>query len=458
MKDLTDGDEARLLLDFAWPMLLGNAFQQSYSMVDSVIVGRAIGKSALAAVGASFPILFLILALAIGVTTGFSIVIAQCYGAKDMGKVRRAVDTSYIFLVGVSILITGSGLALSRPFLELLRTPADILPQALAFLRVMFWGAFFLFGYNSVSAILRGLGDSKTPLYFVMASTVLNVLLVMFFVLVLGWGIAGSAWATVIAQGAAFILGLWYLDRSHKLLKLRAAGLEFDWKLLKRSLAIGLPTGGQQIFVAAGMMALTRIVNGFGTDAMAAYTAVGRIDAFAALPAMSLAAAASVFAGQNLGAGKVARVRRGLLAALSLGAAFSIVTTAVVMLWGRPLIALFNPDPGVVAIGGRYFLIVGGFYVVFSGMFVFTGVLRGAGDVLVPMFITVLSLWLVRIPVSAWLAPRLGTDGIWWSVPAAWCVGLALSAAYYGTGRWQRKAALRMPAALPMEGEAPVVT
>ncbi|MEI7530005.1 MAG: MATE family efflux transporter [Elusimicrobiota bacterium] len=449
MKDLTSGPEGRLIWNFTLPMLIGNVFQQSYNVVDSVIVGRAIGKSALAAVGASFPIVFLLIALIIGATMGFSILISQYYGAKDMARVRRTIDTAYIFLFFASLAATAVGLAASEPILRLLKTPAEIMPQALTFLRIMFSGILFLFGYNSISAVLRGLGDSKTPLYFLIISTVLNVLLVLLFVLGFKWGIAGSAWATVLAQSASFLMGVVYLNRTHPVLTFRLKGLQFDGAIFRKSLAIGLPAGVQQVLVAAGMMALSRIVNGFGTDAIAAFTAAGRIDTFAVMPAMNLSAAISTFTAQNIGAGRMDRVRHGLWAALKISGAISLATTLAIIVFKWHLIAMFNSDPAVIAIGARYLLIVGGFYVVFSGIFVLTGVLRGAGDAFVPMIVTILSLWAIRIPVSAWLAQRMGTDGIWWGIPIAWTAGLLLLTAYYRTGRWQRKAAVKAPVPAP---------
>lgn len=453
MKDLTTGPEGRLLWNFTVPMLIGNVFQQFYNVIDSVIVGRAIGKSALAAVGASFPILFLLIALIIGVTMGFSILISQYYGAKDMAKVRRAIDTSYIFLFFASLAASVVGMSASEPILRLLKTPAEIMPQAVTFLRIMFAGILFLFGYNSISAVLRGLGDSKTPLYFLIVSTILNIILVMLFVLVFKWGIAGSAWATVLAQSASFIMGVVYLNRTHPVLNFRLKGLQFDREIFKKSLAIGLPTGVQQVMVATGMMALSRIVNGFGTDAIAAFTAAGRVDTFAVMPAMNLSAAISTFVGQNIGAGRMDRVKHGLKAALLISSAISLVTTLVVVVFGWHLISMFTSDPAVIAIGARYLLIVGGFYIIFSSMFVITGALRGAGDTFVPMLITILSLWAIRIPVSAGLSARLGTDGIWWGVPIAWIAGLLLSGTYYKTGRWKRKGIVKAPLPAPIEPE-----
>ncbi len=454
MKDLTVGSEGRLLWNFTVPMLIGNVFQQSYNLVDSIVVGRAIGKAALAAVGASFPIIFLLVSLIIGATMGFSILISQFFGAKDLVRVRRTIDTAYLFLFFASLLMTGLGLAFAGRILVLLNTPAEILPQALTYLRITFGGLIFLFGYNSVSAVLRGLGDSKTPLYFLVFSTLLNVALVMLFVTVLHWGIAGSAWATVIAQAFSFLLAVIYLNKTHKVLKFRLKGYKFDSDILKKSLAIGLPSGVQNMLVAGGMMAVTRLVNGFGTDAIAAFTAAGRVDTFAVMPAMSLSMAISTFVGQNIGAGKMERVKKGLKAALYISGVTSLLTTLAVVIFGWHLVSMFNSDPAVVAIGSRYLLIVGGFYIVFSSMFVVNGALRGAGDTFVPMIFTVIALWLIRVPVSVYLSERIGTDGIWWGMPAAWVAGLALSVLYYSTGRWKRLAAVKPPPE-PVQAEQP---
>lgn len=448
MKDLTTGNEGRLIWNFTLPMLAGNVLQQSYNVVDSIIVGRAIGKSALAAVGASFPVLFLLISLIIGATMGFSVLISQYYGGKDMDRVRRTIDTSYIFLFFASLLMTAAGLLFSESILRLLDTPEEILPQALTFLRITFGGLIFLFGYGSISAILRGLGDSRTPLYILVFSTVLNAGLVALFVIGLGWGIAGSAWATVLAQGSSFIGAVIYLNRTHPVLKFRLRSLQFDRDIFKKALGIGLPAGAQQVLGAGGMMVLTRLVNGFGADALAGYTAAGRVDTFAVMPAMSLSAAISTFVGQNLGAGKLERVRNGLKAALLISAATSLATTLAVVVFGWHLIAMFTTDPAVVAVGARYLLIVGGFYIVFSSMFVVNGALRGAGDTVIPMLVTLLALWVIRVPVSTYLAARIGMDGIWWGAPVAWCAGLAFSAGYFATGRWKRLGPAR-PAPAP---------
>jgi len=206
---------------------------------------------------------------------------------------------------------------------------------------------------------------------------------------------------------------------------------------------IGLPSGVQQTMVAAGMMALTRVVNGFGTDVMAGFAAASRLDAFASMPAMNLSQAISTFTGQNLGAGKPERVKRGHLSAVAVGAAISVAVGAAVVFAGTPLMTMFSADPAVVAIGARYLFIVGVFYVLFSTMFINNGVMRGAGDAFIPMINTLLALWAVRIPAAIILSKYLGPDGIWLSVPAGWAVGAAFSTWYYSTGRWKTKAVVR---------------
>lgn len=443
MKDLTKGKEGKLIFYFALPMIIGNVFQQLYNTVDSIIVGRTLGKNSLAAVGASFPIMFLLIALIMGVTMGTTILIAQYYGAKDMENVKKAIDTAYIFLFFACIVITVIGLIFSGPMLRLLKVPDDVMSEAKTYLNIIFAGITATFGYNSISAILRGLGDSKTPLYFLIVATVMNIFLDLLFILAFGWGVAGAAWATVISQAFSFIVGFMYLNKTQELFKFKIKEMIFDKEIFNLSVKIGLPSGLQQMFVAAGMMALQSIVNSFGTDTMAAYTAAGKLDSFAAMPAMNFSAAISTFVGQNIGAGKPERVKKGYRVTLLMASIVSLSTTAIVLLFGKPLISIFSPDPNVIKIGTRYLAIVGIFYILFSTMFVTNGVIRGAGDTLIPMFTTLMSLWVIRVPVSKFLSDKIGSDGIWWGIPAGWAVGLTISYIYYLSGRWKRKAACK---------------
>ncbi|NLM38207.1 MAG: MATE family efflux transporter [Firmicutes bacterium] len=442
MQDLTQGREGKLIFVFALPMLIGNVFQQLYNTVDSIIVGNTLGKAALAAVGASFPLVFLLVSLIIGLSMGTTVLIAQYYGAGRLDLVKKTIDTTYLFLFVAALVCTLLGLATSKPLLRLLRTPAEGFALAVTYLQIIFAGLIFTFGFNTISAVLRGLGNSKTPLYFLILSTLINIILDLVFILSFGWGVAGAAWATVIAQAVSFLVGQFYLTRRFELFRFDLKKMTFDRTIFLTTLKIGLPTGIQQTLVATGMMALSRIVNQFGTAAVAAYTAAGRIDSFASMPAMNLSAALSAFVGQNLGAGKPERVKRGYLSALAMAIAIALATTVTVALFGRELIALFNADSEVIAIGASYLIIVGSFYPVFAWMFITNGVLRGAGDTLIPMFISVFSLWLIRVPVSGLLAKRLGTNGIWWGIPVAWTVGALLGFAYFLSGGWKQRSLL----------------
>lgn len=438
MKDLTKGNEALQIFYFTFPMLIGNIFQQFYNLTDSVIVGQIIGKQALGAVGASFPIIFLLVSLIIGLSMGNSVLISQYYGAKDMDKVKRTIDTGYIVLIVSSVIITIVGLIFSETILRLLSTPEEIISKAKIFLDITFIGIIFLFGYNAISAILRGLGDSKTPLYFLIISTLLNVVLVLLFVMVFHLGIAGSAYATVCAQGLSFILGIMYLNKTHKVFRLNLKEMVFDKEIFIKSMQIGLPTGVQQMLVAGGMMAINKIVNGFGTDVIASYSVVGRLDSFAIIPAMSLSVGLSSFVGQNLGANKPERVKKGYYASLLMGATVSILTTIIVLLFGKQMMSIFSTDVNVINIGAGYLKVVGSFYILFAFMYITSGVLRGAGDTFVPMFFTLCSLWLIRIPLATILSKHYGIVGVWWSMPCAWAVGLLLAQVYYSMGRWKK--------------------
>jgi putative MATE family efflux protein len=285
---------------------------------------------------------------------GSGIMVSQFYGAGDMERVRRTISTAYWYVLVASLVLTGLGLLLSRPLLVLLRVPDDVMPQAVTYLNIMFAGTVLSFGYNAVSAVLRALGDSRTPLYFLAIAVAANVGLDLWFVIGFGWGVAGAAWATIISQGIAFAAGLVYMQRSrYEVLHINVRRLPFDRKIFAQSMRIGLPSGGQQTLVAAGFMALSRIVNGFGTDALAAYTAAGRLDQFAGMPAMNFAMALTTFVGQNLGAGRPERVRRGYRATLLMSGAFALAVTLLMVFAKEPLIRIFNTDPAVVAIGSR---------------------------------------------------------------------------------------------------------
>lgn len=424
-------------------MLLGNVFQQLYNIVDTIIIGHYIGTEALAAAGASFPVIFVLISLVIGITTGTTIIISQYYGAKDFEKVKRAIDTAFVFLFFASLGLTVIGLLLINQIWVWIGLPQHLVADANIYFNIFAIGLVFMFGYNATSAVLRGLGDSRTPLYFLIISTFLNIGFDLLFVLVFGWGIGGVAFATVLAQAIAFGLSIVYLNKTHKIVRFAYRGLAFDREIFRQSLRIGIPTGLQHTFVSLGMIALLSIVNRFGTSTIAAYSVAGRIDSFAALPAMNFSMALSTFVGQNIGARRLDRVWQGLRFTLVMTSAVSIFVSVVAWLFGRELMRAFTADPEVIEIGYDYLIIVSSFYILFSAMFVTHGVLRGAGDTLVPMFITLISLWLLRIPASYFLSVRIGTDGIWWGIPIAWAFGFVAAYLYFMSGRWKRKAVIK---------------
>jgi len=439
MKDLTVGNEAKLIFRFALPMVFGNLLQQMYHFVDSVIVGRFIGKEALAALGASSPIFYALIAFIIGIGSGATIVISQYFGAKEIEKVKRAIDTIFIFLFWASIVITAIGISFSEEIFTLLHVDEAVIPMATSYFNVFMLGMIAFFGFSATSSVLRGLGDSMTPLYFMMIATVINIVLDIVFIVIFDWGIEGVALATVIAQSTAFISGAVYLTNKHQIISFNIFQFKFDKELFIKSIKIGLPTGFQQTFVALGIMALIRIVNNFDTDALAAYTAASRIDALAAMPALNLASALSAFVGQNLGANKIERIKKGLKATLGMAWSLSLIVMLIVIFFGDNIMRLFTTDTNVIDYGNSYLVIVSSFYMIFSTMFVIHGTLRGAGATLIPMFITLFSLWIIRIPFAVFLSKHFGINGIWWAIPIGWTMGLIGSIIYYFSGKWKSK-------------------
>ena len=443
MKDFTKGNEAKLILRFSVPLVIGNIFQNLYNIVDSVIVGNYLGKEALGAVGASFPIIFALISMVIGVGSGASTVVSQYFGAKQMNEVRRTIDTIFIFFLISSLFVTAVGISLSEEIFRLINLPEEMMVQAVTYLNIYILGMFFFFGFNGITSILRGLGDSKTPLYFMIISTINNVLLDLLFVVVFKWGIEGVALATVISQAGAFLTAIWYLNKKHPIIKLSFRKYVFDRQIFKSCVRIGLPTGFQQSFVALGMMAIMGIVNTFGTNAVAAYTAAMRIDSFAKMPAMNFSSALSTFVGQNLGAFREDRAKKGLKVTILFSLGYSLFISILIIILGKYIIRIFTPDPGVIAIGQDYLIIVSSFYLLFSLMFAFTGFLRGSGATLIPMLATLLSLYIFRIPMAFLLSGKIGVNGIWWAEPTAWLAGMIILIIYYMSGKWRGKGVIK---------------
>lgn len=408
-------------------------------MVDSIIVGQYLGKEALGAVGASMPIIFATIAIVIGIGSGASVVISQYFGAGQRDKVNITSDTLHIFLLAAGVIAALIGIFFAEDIFRLTDLPETLIPQATTYLAIYLSGSFLLFGFNTIASMLRGVGDSKTPLYFLLISAILNVGLDMLFIITFKWGVAGAAWATVISQGVAYFLAIWYVNRTSNIFNINLLKLKFDRKIFRQCVNYGLPTGIQQSFVAFGAVALTTISNGFGTDVVAGYAAGMRIDGLAVIPAMNFGMALISFTGQNIGAGKLDRVKKGLKITLIYSTITCVIISAVIIIVGKSMLAMFTNDTEVQRIGYEYLIIVSSFYTIFNAMFVLNGMLRGAGAMIAPMLLTILALWGVRVPLAIGLSQGLGEIGIWWSIPIGWSMGLIGSYIYYKKGNWKNK-------------------
>lgn len=440
MKDLTTGNEGKSIFLFTMPMLIGSLFQQLYNTADSIIVGQFIGKDAMAAVSGANPIMFLLTSLLLGISLGFSILISQYYGSKDMKNVKATIDTTYIFVFIASIIITLVGITCSGTLLKFMNTPDSVYEQSRLYLIVIFGGTLFSAGYNSVSAILRGLGDSTTPLYFLIIATVLNIILDVLFIIKFNMGVEGVALATVIAQGVSFIVSIIYLNQKHNVLKFRIKGIVYNHNIFKVGLKLGIPSGIQQMLFSFGNIALQSLVNGYGTSAMAAFGASSRIETFISLPIMNLGAAISTFVAQNMGAGEMDRVKKGVRASVKMSLGISILVICIFIIFKENLISLFNSDADVVSIGSTYLMTTGPFFVFICVSFVLSSAIKGAGDSMFAMLSSIVSLWLARIPAAYFCSSIFGVNGIWMGIPFGWIVGFIITGIYYKKGTWKSKA------------------
>ena len=436
VKNLTEGRPLNLLFFFALPMVAGNLFQQLYNMVDTAVVGKFVGEDAVAAVGSSFPIVFLSVAVASGLSMGCTVVVSQLFGAGRIHEMKTTISTAIISLGVLGLLIMGLGTLLAGPLLQLLGTDPDIMADSRTYLQIYFGGAVFLFLYNTLNGIYNAQGDSKTPLIFLMISSLTNIVLDLLFVIRFGMGVAGVAWATLIAQGLCAVASLLVLLRRMRRMPCEPEkqGVKlplFHIVAVKRIAQIGLPSMLQQSLVSLSMMMMQGLVNSFGKVLVAGYTAATKIDSLAMLPNMNISNAMSSFTAQNIGAGKYERVKEGLKACLLMVAVFSLLITVIIFLFGNQLLSLFL-DPGdasgAMGYGLAYMHTVSLFYILMGLLFVPNGMLRGAGDMAAFTFSSMANLF-SRVGIAyalVYLTP-LGANAIWWSIPAGWLIGAAVS-------------------------------
>ena len=440
----------RGLVAYSWPLFVGNLLQVLYSVIDSIWVGHFLGPEALAAVTIGFPIIFTLVAIAIGFAMAVTILISQYFGAKQEAMVEKVIKNSLFLMLLIGAVISIAGLVFNRPLLQLIATPESLLGNASLFLQVFFSGIIFFFGLGVINAILMGLGDSTTPVKFQAIAIAINILLAPFLIIGIGpfpkLGVAGSALATVIAQCLAFIMAIVYLNRGHHFLKFNRGSFVFDKEITLKTIKIGLPSSLQQSMVSLAMVVLQGLVNSYGPAVIAAYGVTSRsIDNLIFLPSMTLANSVSAFTGQNLGAGREDRVKRVVYWASLMGLTIATLLAIVVEIFPRALISIFTTDRVVIREGVGYLRIVALGYIPFSIMFIMHGVLRGAGDTLTTMFFTLFSLWLVRLPLAIWFSRgwSLHEQGIWMAIVLSSVLGMIITQIYYRTGLWKRKVVVR---------------
>ncbi len=428
---------AAALLIFALPMMLGNFFQQVYTMADSVIVGRFVGEDALAAVGASYSLTNVFISIAIGGGVGASVITSQTFGARDYARMKRSISTALLSFLAISIFLGVVGLTLSRRIMVLLNAPANILEDSITYLNIYFLGLPFLFMYNVLSSMFNALGRSRIPLYLLIFSSVLNVALDIYMVTVLHMGVAGVAWATLIAQGISAVLSFSIFLKELRSYPGKLDAL-FDWKELKNMGRVALPSILQQSTVSIGMMLVQSVVNSFGSQMLAGYSAAMRIESVCIVPMSAMGNAVSSYTAQNVGADKPERVKAGYRASYGIVFAIAAGICLVVQLLASPLISLFLEDGSAAAFetGIQCTRFMAWFYVLIGLKMISDGVLRGAGDMTMFTVANLVNLGL-RVVLAVTLAPRFGIQFVWVAVPVGWLINYLISFFEYRTGKWK---------------------
>ncbi|MGN0551202.1 MAG: MATE family efflux transporter [Acutalibacteraceae bacterium] len=438
--DMTKGSPSKVLLAFSMPMLISSMFQQFYNMADSIIAGRFIGENALAATGASFPVTMLFVAIALGVNIGCSVVISQLFGAKKYRNMKLAINTSFVFALSLSVLLTVFGLLFCKQILWLLNTPQNIMADSQAYLNIYIMGLMFLFLYNICTGVFTALGDSKTPLYFLVASSLGNIAVNLLFVIVLNMGVAGLAWATFLSQGVSSLLAVIVLVSRIKKLGHSGKVRYFSFSMLRKISVIAVPSILQQSFISVGNLFIQGLINGFGSSAVAGYSAAIKLNTFALTSFTSLANGLSSFTAQNIGAGKTQRVKKGFRAGAIMGAAVAVLCSSLFLLFSTQLLGMFLESDSTVAMetGKMFLYIAAPFYLVIVIKLMADAVLRGGGAMIAFMISTFSDL-VIRVALAFVLSAFMGTNGIWASWPIGWSVAAIMSVTFYLCGNWKKK-------------------
>lgn len=434
-RDMTVGSPVRLILFFAVPLMLGNLFQQMYTMVDTIIVGKGVGVQALASLGAADWLNWLFLGLVTGLTQGFSILMAQLYGAGNTEKLRDAVGNSILLTVGAAILFVVTAQGGLNLFLHLMHTPENIYAGSEIYLRIMFGGIPVILAYNLAAATLRALGDSRSPLYAMIIAACINIVLDLLFVMVFHWGIPGAAAATVIAQVFSFLY-CFLVIRKMEVLKLHRKNLKLQKEMVKRLLMLGMPVMFQNVVISVGGMVVQSVINTFGFIFVAGFTATNKLYGLLEMAAISFGFAVTTYTGQNLGAGKLDRIRKGMRSAMAMAALTSFAVSAVMLIFGRTILHLFvSGDPAqieeVVGIAYHYLSVMSWFLVILYALHVYRCALQGLGDTVIPM-VSGFAEFLMRVGAVLLLPLLIGQEGVFYAEILAWTgAAVILIAAYY---------------------------
>ena len=419
--DMTQGKPFKLFIWFSIPLLIGNIFQQLYSMVDTIIVGKFLGEEALAAVGSTGSMFFLVNGFLLGLTSGFSVMVAQRFGAKDEKSVKKAIASNITLTVLVTVIVTIVMLMLKTPLLKLMNTPDNVFEYANTYITIIYAGIFTQAFYNMSAGILRALGDSKTPLYFLMLASIVNIILDLVFIINFNMGVGGAAYATNIAQGLAAVSCLIYSYRKFQLLKLKKDDFKVPFTYYRTHFAIGIPMALQFSITAMGIMTLQSAINVFGSSVMAAYTAASKVIQLVMQPLVTYGVSTATFVGQNLGAGLYHRIREGVRTITCISIVTSLLASSILIFFGKILVGFFleNPSQEVIGYATQVLNFAAIFFIPLGLIFVYRNALQAMGQSFIPMMAGVFEL-IARALVAYTLPAVIGFTGICLADPAAW--------------------------------------
>jgi len=446
-KDLTEGSIPRHLLSLAVPMLLANLLSTGYNIVDAIWIGRFVGKEAIGAVAVSFPVMFIFIGVAAGATMATTVLVSQFYGARNMPMVSKTISTSFTISIAMSILFAVIGIFTVNDILHLLGTPESVFPLAASYMRINFYCFPFLYLTFLVTSILRGVGDTKTPLYFMVVGVSVSSILDPFMIIGIGpfpeMGIDGAAWASMIGMAAGLAVGVIYFWRKDSVLIKGVNLLSIDLHITKLIIKIGFPSMIQQSAIALGVATITTLVNSFGASAIAAFGAGGRVDSLAFLPAQSMGLAVATITGQNIGAGRYDRIPGIFKWAIIITLSITLFFAALFVSIPQMLLMPFTTDSEVIALGSNYLRIAGPPITFLAIMLVSNGIINGAGHTLTTLIFTLIAVWGIRIPSATIMSKTaLGINGVWLSFSIAFFFTMCLSLIWYKSGRW-KKAVIR---------------